>query len=202
MLQEQIFKYLERMAEDDVLQGDLEILKSFCEEKLFINFPPWFAALPHAEKQALIVSKLNRPLRICGMVKNEGEPGGGPFWVDEADGTQSLQIIEESQIDGHSEEQRLIWSAATHFNPVDLVCGVRDYRYRKFDLRRFVNQQAFSITEKSEKGRSLKALELPGLWNGSMYNWITIFVETPIETFNPVKTIHDLLRPQHLPRRR
>ena len=197
MIQDQIFHYLDRMAGGDVPQNDLEILTSFCEEKLHLHFPSWFAALPHAEKQALIVAKLNRPLRICGMVKNEGEPGGGPFWVDEADGTQSLQIVEESQIDRHSEGQRLIWSAATHFNPVDLVCGVRDYRYRKFDLNRFVNQKAFSITEKSEKGRNLKALELPGLWNGSMYDWTTLFVETPIETFNPVKTIHDLLRPQH-----
>jgi hypothetical protein len=197
MLQEQIFRYLDRMAEGDVPKRDLEILVSFCEEKLHIIFPAWFTALPHTDKQAFLVSKLNRPIRICGMVKNEGEPGGGPFWVDEADGTQSLQIIEGFQIDRRSEGQRLIWSAATHFNPVDLVCGVRDYRYRKFDLNRFVNQKAFSVTEKSERGRDLKALELPGLWNGSMHDWTTIFVETPIETFNPVKTIHDLLRPQH-----
>jgi hypothetical protein len=196
-LQGQIFRCLDRMAEGDVPERELEILVSFCKEKLHIIFPAWFTALPHIDKQAFIVSKLNRPIRICGMVKNEGEPGGGPFWVDEADGTQSLQIIEETQIDWRSEGQRLIWSAATHFNPVDLVCGVRDYRHRKFDLKRFVNQQAFSVTEKSERGRDLKALELPGLWNGSMHDWTTIFVETPIETFNPVKTVRDLLRPQH-----
>ncbi|MCX5857976.1 MAG: DUF4301 family protein, partial [Deltaproteobacteria bacterium] len=172
-LQGQIFRCLDRMAEGDVPEQELEILVSFCKEKLHIIFPAWFTALPHTDKQAFIVSKLNRPIRICGMVKNEGEPGGGPCWVDEADGTQSLQIV------------------------VDLVCGVRDYRHRKFDLKRFVNQQAFSVTEKSERGRDLKALELPGLWNGSMHDWTTIFVETPIETFNPVKTIRDLLRPQH-----
>jgi hypothetical protein len=196
-LQDRIFRYLDRLAEGDVPQSDLEIMTAFCKENLYIIFPPWFAGLTHAGKQAFVVSRLNRPIRVCGMVKNEGEPGGGPFWIDEADGTQSLQIIEEVQIDRHSERQRLIWSEATHFNPVDLVCGVRDYRYRKFDLNRFVNQSAFSITEKSERGRDLKALELPGLWNGSMHDWTTIFVETPIETFNPVKTIHDLLRPQH-----
>ena len=151
-----------------------------------------------AEKQNLIFSKLNRPLRVCGVVKNEGEPGGGPFWVDEEDGTRSLQIIEESQIDPFSDAQRALWSKATHFNPVDLVCGVRDYRQRKFDLNQFVNQKTFSISQKSEKGRDIQALELPGLWNGSMAYWITIFVEVPVETFNPVKTINDLLRPQHL----
>jgi len=132
------------------------------------------------------------------MVKNEGEPGGGPFWVDEEDGVQSVQIIEASQIDPHSAPQRAIWSAATHFNPVDLVCGVRDFQGRKFDLMRYVNRKTFSISLKSEKGRALRALERPGLWNGSMHGWTTIFVEVPIETFNPVKTVYDLLRPQHL----
>jgi hypothetical protein len=133
------------------------------------------------------------------MVRNQGEPGGGPFWVNGEDGTQSLQIIEESQIDSGSAEQTAIWSSATHFNPVDLVCGVRNYRSYEFDLHDFVNRDAYFISQKSEKGRDLKALELPGLWNGSMAFWITLFVEVPIGTFNPVKTIHDLLRPQHLP---
>jgi hypothetical protein len=133
------------------------------------------------------------------MVKNEGEPGGGPFWVNEGDGTQSLQIIEESQIDLRSPEQKAIWSSATHFNPVDLVCGVRDYRSSKFDLYEFVDTNSYFISQKSEKGRDLRALELPGLWNGAMAFWNTIFVEVPIETFNPVKTVNDLLRQQHMP---
>jgi hypothetical protein len=196
-LQEQIFGYLDRMADGDISPRDLKKLEDFCKKEMHIVFSDGYGALNHTEKQGFLISKLNRPIRVCGMVKNEGEPGGGPFWIDEADGTQSLQIVEASQVDWRSDTQRAAWSAATHFNPVDLVCGIRDYRYRKFDLIRFVNQDAFSITEKSEKGRDLRALELPGLWNGSMHDWTTIFVEVPIETFNPVKTIHDLLRPQH-----
>ena len=197
-LQEQIFLYLTMIADGQIKADDLEAVVSFCREKLYIIFPSGFKELPLAEKQNLIFSKLNRPLRVCGVVKNEGEPGGGPFWVDEEDGTRSLQIIEESQIAPFSDAQRALWSKATHFNPVDLVCGVRDYRQRKFDLNQFVNQNTFSISQKSEKGRDIQALELPGLWNGSMAHWITIFVEVPVETFNPVKTINDLLRPQHL----
>jgi hypothetical protein len=162
-------------------------------------FPLMFEELPLTEKCSTIFKKLNRPIRVCGMVKNEGEPGGGPFWVNEDDGTQSLQIIEETQIDAKSKEQKDIWSSATHFNPVDLVCGVRDYRSQKFDLHEFVDTNAYFISKKSEKGKDLRALELPGLWNGSMAFWNTIFVEIPIETFNPVKTVNDLLRPQHLP---
>jgi hypothetical protein len=135
------------------------------------------------------------------MVKNEGEPGGGPFWVEDADGSggASLQIIEESQIDRNDPKQRAVWSSATHFNPVDLVCGVRDFQGRKFDLPAFIDPATAAITRKSEKGRELLALERPGLWNGSMAFWNTVFVEVPLSTFNPVKTVTDLLRPQHLP---
>ena len=135
------------------------------------------------------------------MVKNEGEPGGGPFWVGDADGRggASLQIIEESQIDRNDPEQRAVWSSAEYFNPVDLVCGVRDFRGRKFDLTAFIDPATASITRKSEKGKELLALEHPGLWNGSMAFWNTVFVEVPLATFNPVKTVTDLLRPQHLP---
>ncbi len=196
-LQEQIFRYLRRLASDFVDKSDLDQVISFCKERLQIVFPPRFTDLSPVEKRAMIFAKLNRPIRVCGMVKNEGEPGGGPFWADEKDGTQSLQIIEEFQIDTRSQAQQATWSLATHFNPVDLVCGIRDYRNRKYDLRQFVNQEAFSVVRKSEKGRDLRALELPGFWNGSMAYWITIFVEVPLKTFNPVKTVHDLLRPAH-----
>ena len=200
-LQEEIFHFLARMAEGPLETGEREAVIRFCRERLGIGFPPGFDDLSPDEKQRHLFSRLNRPVRVCGMVKNEGEPGGGPFWVDEEDGTQSLQIVEESQIDAQSEAQRAVWSAATHFNPVDLVCGIRDYRGRNFDLQRFVNRKTFSISQKSEKGRALRALERPGLWNGSMHGWTTVFVEVPIETFNPVKTVYDLLRPQHLPGR-
>ena len=133
------------------------------------------------------------------MVKNEGEPGGGPFWVEEKDETQSLQIVEESQIDPDSTEQKEIWRSSTHFNPVDLVCGVMDYRGERFDLHRYADRDAVLISTKPYANGEIKALELPGLWNGSMAFWNTVFVEVPLETFNPVKTVDDLLRKSHLP---
>jgi hypothetical protein len=132
------------------------------------------------------------------MVKNVGEPGGGPFWVEESDGTLSLQIIEEVQIDRNSKEQRDLWKSSTHFNPVDIVCGVKNYRNEKFDLEKYVDKDTYIITKKSQEGKDLKALELPGLWNGSMAKWNTVFVEVPLSTFNPVKTVDDLLREQHM----
>ena len=142
-------------------------------------------------------SKLERPLRVCGMVRNEGEPGGGPYVAYNNDGSRSLQILESSQIDTSKAENREMMAKATHFNPVDLVCYVRDSAGRKFDLTRYVDPETGFISSKSLHGRSLKALELPGLWNGAMSDWNTAFVEVPIETFNPVKTVNDLLRPQH-----
>ena len=142
----------------------------------------------------MLYDKLNRPIRVCGMVKNEGEPGGGPFWVTNADGETSLQIVESSQIDKNNPEQMDIMTHATHFNPVDMVCGLKDYKGNRFDLTRYVDPATGFISSKSYGDRTLKALELPGLWNGAMSRWITIFVEVPIETFNPVKTVFDLLR--------
>lgn len=142
-------------------------------------------------------SKLNRPMRVCGMVKNVGEPGGGPFLAYNADGTVSLQILESSQIDMKDPEKKTMFEKGTHFNPVDLVCAVRDYQGHKFDLLKFVDPATGFISYKSKNGKDLKALELPGLWNGSMSDWNTVFVEVPLSTFNPVKTVNDLLREQH-----
>jgi hypothetical protein len=198
-LQNEIFRYLRTLVQEDPDEEMIAEIGLYCEKMLHIVFPPGFQHLSLREKRSFIFTTLNRPIRVCGMVKNEGEPGGGPFWVNEEDGTQSLQIIEESQIDLCDKEQKAIWKAATHFNPVDLVCGVKDYCTRKFNLLEYVNEKAYFISQKSEKGRDLRALELPGLWNGSMAAWNTIFVEVPIDTFNPVKTVYDLLRPQHLP---
>jgi hypothetical protein len=144
-------------------------------------------------------TKLNRPIRICGMVKNQGEPGGGPFWTQGQDGVVSLQIVESSQIDPADTDQQQIAQNATHFNPVDLVCGTKNYRGEKFDLLTFRDPKTGFISQKSKDGRELKALELPGLWNGSMSDWNTIFVEVPVITFNPVKTVNDLLRKEHQP---
>lgn len=140
---------------------------------------------------------LDRPLRVCGVVPNTGEPGGGPFWVRGKDGTLSLQIVESAQVDPSSREQQGILRASTHFNPVDLACGVRDPEGKPYDLRKFRDPEAVFISRKSQDGRDLKALELPGLWNGAMADWLTLFVEVPLETFHPVKTVLDLLKPAH-----
>ena len=142
---------------------------------------------------------LNRPIRVAGMVKNEGEPGGGPFWVKSQTGTISLQVVESSQIDLNNDEKKALVAQSTHFNPVDLVCLTKDYKGNKFNLLDFVDPVTGFISEKSMNGKSLKALELPGLWNGAMAHWLTFFVEVPVSTFNPVKTVFDLLRPQHQP---
>ena len=138
------------------------------------------------------------PLRVCGMVKNQGEPGGGPFWAKNPDGTLSLQIVESVQVDSESVKQQTILKSSTHFNPVDIVCSVKNYKGIKYDLTKFTDPATGFISKKSKDGRELKAQELPGLWNGAMSDWNTIFVEVPVETFNPVKTIKDLLRDQHL----
>ena len=144
-----------------------------------------------------LMRKLNRPMRVCGMVKNVGEPGGGPFFAYNPDGTVSLQILESSQIDMNDPEKCRMFKEGTHFNPVDLVCAIRDYKGNKFDLPEYVDKNTGFISSKSKDGRKLKALELPGLWNGAMSDWNTVFVEVPLSSFNPVKTVNDLLRPQH-----
>ena len=141
--------------------------------------------------------KLNRPIRVCGVVKNVGEPGGGPFLTYNQDGTVSPQILESSQIDTSKDEYVEMFKNGTHFNPVDLVCAIKDYKGKAFHLPDYVDRTTGFISSKSKNGRELKALELPGLWNGAMSDWNTIFVEVPLETFNPVKTVNDLLREQH-----
>ena len=198
-LQAEIFEILERLAAKDV---DAELTAGafeFMEDRLLIPVPDSVKNSGIDAQAAFILSKLNSPIRVCGMVKNEGEPGGGPFWVRGKDGADSLQIVEKSQVDVDSDEQRAMLEGATHFNPVDLVCGVRNYRGEHFDLMDYTDPDAGFISIKSSGGRQLKALELPGLWNGAMADWITIFVEVPISTFNPVKTVLDLLRREHQP---
>ncbi len=196
--QERIFGFLERLERgaDGPLIGEAA---RFCERELCTFFPDRFSGMDPDSRRLFLIDRLGRPLRVCGIVRNEGEPGGGPFWVDEEDGTQSLQIIESAQVDFRSAEQKALWEAASYFNPVDLACAVRDRRGQPFDLERFIDRRAYFISFKSQDGRELKALEQPGLWNGAMARWNTIFMEVPIETFNPVKTIEDLLRPQHQP---
>jgi hypothetical protein len=198
-LQNEIFRILNLFSEKGVEDAQLSPIIRFCQERLLIPFPDGFRDCSTSTKKEYIFQKLNRPIRVCGMVKNEGEPGGGPFWIEGKDGTHSLQIVEESQIDPNSREQKEIWRSSTHFNPVDLVCGIRNYRGERFDLYRYADRDAVLISTKPYENGEIKALELPGLWNGSMAFWNTIFVEVPLETFNPVKTVDDLLRKSHLP---
>jgi len=197
-LQDEIFHHLDLLSRERVDDELLSQVIRFCQGELFLFFPDGFWNDTLSGKKEYVFRLLNRPVRVCGMVKNEGEPGGGPFWVEE-DGTRSLQIVEQDQLDLNSEEQKDIWKSSTHFNPVDLACGVRNYQGEKFDLNAYVNMDAVLISKKSHEEGELKALEQPGLWNGSMALWNTVFVEVPLETFNPVKTIDDLLRKSHLP---
>jgi hypothetical protein len=196
-LQKEIFHYLGIMSRNDLDEEMTENILRFLKEKLSIFVPDDFEKPSREEMKKFIFSRLNRPIRVCGVVKNKGEPGGGPFWVKHGDGTLSLQIVESSQIDLENPEQKRIWESSTHFNPVDIVCGVRDYKGRQFDLRDFRDPSTAFISIRSKDGKYLKALELPGLWNGSMANWITVFIEVPLLTFNPVKTLLDLLREEH-----
>ena len=156
-----------------------------------------FGNLTDAQKCDFLAQKLDRPLRICGMVKSEGDTGGGPFWVSGEDGSVSLQVVETAQIDLTNEKQKEIFNQSTHFNPVDVVCGVKDKTGRKYNLLDHRDMNTGFITEKSKDGKDLKAQELPGLWNGSMADWNTVFVEVPAITFNPVKSVNDLLKPEH-----
>lgn len=188
---ETLYGQLRKKVNEERLQKTEE----FVEKRLFYKLPETYAALADKEKQGYLLKVLDRPYRVCGMVRNEGEPGGGPFWVANADGSRSLQIIEGSQFVDYQKE---IMGRATHFNPVDLVCYTRNFKGKKYDLTRFVDNQTGFISEKSVDGKTIKALELPGLWNGAMANWNTIFVEVPIGTFNPVKELNDLLRAEHL----
>lgn len=198
-MQEKTFEFLDMLDDGNVTDGELEEIKSFANKKLNIYIPKAYDGYDQLAKMDFLFNKLNRPMRVAGMVKNEGEPGGGPFWVRDKINEISLQIVESSQIDFNNEEQKEIVAGATHFNPVDLVCGLRNFKGGKFDLHDFVDPNTGFIALKSNQGVELKALELPGLWNGAMADWITIFVEVPLITFNPVKTINDLLRPQHQP---
>ena len=192
----EIFNYLGQLetgiGEDDELRNEI---RDFLGNKL--NIQPGNIKLKGDEEIAYFKRKLNRPIRVCGMVRNLGEPGGGPFIVRNPDGTASPQIVETSQIDLDLPESRKILEAATHFNPVDLVCALKNFKGEKFNLLDFRDMNTGFISQKSSNGRDLKALELPGLWNGAMSDWNTVFVEVPIETFSPVKTVNDLIRPEH-----
>lgn len=195
-LQEKAHRYLRQLDTGSYSHQDLEEIIRFVQRDLCCRRTD-IKELEDADLVIYLRSKLNRPIRVCGMVKNVGEPGGGPFLTYNADGTISAQILESSQIDKSNSDYMRMFKEGTHFNPVDLVCAVKDYKQRPFDLTKYVDKSTGFISSKSKNGKELKALELPGLWNGAMSDWNTVFVEVPLSTFNPVKTVNDLLREQH-----
>ncbi|MFO8049586.1 MAG: DUF4301 family protein [Desulfosudaceae bacterium] len=196
-LRQQIFGFLEELDQKTPDQTVLENMLGFVREELLVTPPQAVLTGTRPEQVDFLRTTLDRPLRVCGVVRHEGEPGGGPFLIRDGRGNQSLQIIEAAQVDMDNPEQQQIWESSTHFNPVILACGLRDHTGRPFDLTRFADPEAGLITEKSLNGQPLKALEHPGLWNGAMAYWNTVFVELPATTFNPVKTVFDLLRAGH-----
>lgn len=192
----QIDQYLTKLDSRPVSINLMHEVESFIKDKLMVVLPEEYDNYTESQKICFLRGKLDRPIRICGMVVNEGEPGGGPFWVRSADGSVQLQILESTQI---PESKKDLMAQSTHFNPVDLVCSTVDYRGNKYDLTHFIDHNTGFISSKSVEGRAIKALELPGLWNGAMSDWTTLFVEVPASTFNPVKTVNDLLRKPHMP---
>lgn len=196
--QKEIFSFLHDLKAGETDSSYIEKMVKYCSRRLNITFPQSFAKQTKKKKVEVLLSLLDRPLRVCGMVKNDGEPGGGPFWLEEKDGSQTLQIVENGHVDKRNPEQSAIWLQAKYFNPVDMVCCIKNYRGEKFVLDNYVDKDAYLISSKNEKGIKLKALEVPGLWNGGMAYWNTVFVELPLRVFNPVKTVYDLLRPEHL----
>ena len=193
--QEKMFRYLKKLNSGGVSDKELDEIEKFVFDRLHVA--PADCSLYVTNKIEYLKQKLDRPIRVCGMVRNEGEPGGGPYVAVNQDGSHSLQILESAQFDKGDAQQMDIFNDATHFNPVDIVCGVKDYKGDKYDLTKYVDPNTGFISTKSKDGKPLKALELPGLWNGAMSDWNTIFVEVPIDTFNPVKTVNDLLRKEH-----
>ncbi|MEQ8239531.1 MAG: DUF4301 family protein [Cyclobacteriaceae bacterium] len=189
---EQIHEMYHSLEKDGDLEAAVQLL-----EKVGLKPSDSYASMSDEEKRTYLKSKLNRPIRVCGMVKSEGDPGGGPFWVKSEDGSITLQIVETAQIDLTDENQKKVFNEATHFNPADIVCYLKDVEGNEFDLMNYRDPDTGFVTKKSKDGQDLKAQELPGLWNGSMADWNTVFVEIPVITFNPVKSVNDLLKPEH-----
>lgn len=196
-VQQQAFSYLQQLEAEQLPEAQLIEIARFLRKKMNVIISLEFEKYSPKYQIEYLKNKLNRPIRVCGMVRNEGEPGGGPFWVKDESGIASLQIVESAQVNKKNKHQKSILKNATHFNPVDLVCGIKNYKDEKFDLSKYVDPKTAFIAMKTKTGKDIKALESPGLWNGSMANWNTIFVEVPLVTFNPVKTVTDLLKATH-----
>lgn len=196
-LQQQAFKYTHQIDEQEIAEFKILEIVHFLQNEFSLKLARDFEKFSQKYQIEYLREQLDKPIRVCGMVKNEGEPGGGPFWVKQESGRISLQIVESVQIDPNNTRQQNIVAKATHFNPVDLICGIKNYKGEKYDLSQFVDAKAAFIAHKTVEGKPIKALEHPGLWNGAMAFWNTIFVEVPLITFNPVKTVNDLLKPAH-----
>lgn len=194
---QQIFDFQQRIQDGENGAAFIQEMTDFYQTTLCTLPSGDFAALPNEQKLVYFKHKLDRPVRVCGMVKNVGEPGGGPFWAKNSDDSVSLQVVESAQIDMANAAQKTIFEQATHFNPVDMFCSLRGFGGKKFDLMQYRDPSTGFVSGKSKDGKELKAQELPGLWNGSMSDWNTVFVEVPLVTFNPVKTVNDLLRQEH-----
>ena len=198
-IQAHVFMVLAKLHKRKIEKSVLREAEKFAWQSLGLDLGNDFNLITKDQQAKRLKAFLNRPIRVCGVVPATGEPGGGPFWVKDREGKISLQIVESAQVDSTNPNQKKKFDSSTHFNPVDLVCGVRDWKGRPFDLRKYRDPNAVFISHKSFEGRELKALELPGLWNGAMADWVTLFIEVPIETFTPVKTVFDLLKPAHQP---
>ena len=196
-IQEDVFKILKKLNAKKVPPKAFQEAALFARRDLGLDLGEDFGALAVPAMARRLKSLLERPIRVCGVVPAQGEPGGGPYWLKDPEGKVSLQIVEKAQMDLSRPDQAKIFKRSTHFNPVDLVCAVRDWKGKPFNLKKYRDPNAVFISSKSMEGKELKALELPGLWNGAMAHWITLFVEVPLETFNPVKTVLDLLKPAH-----
>ncbi len=196
-LRDRLFEILARLAASEIGREDLALAIDFAEQELGYRPSSLVRATPLEERRRILRTRLDRPLRVCAVVPNDGQPGGGPFWVEDPHGEDRPQIVESAQVDPDSESQAEIWASSTHFNPVDIFCSLRDADGRAYDLERYRDPDAVFIAAKSHGGRRLRALEHPGLWNGAMAHWNTVFVEAPAATFTPVKTVLDLLRPEH-----
>ncbi|GHV66435.1 hypothetical protein FACS1894199_09850 [Bacteroidia bacterium] len=194
--QSKVFELLEQLGKRNITDRELDEIERFTEH-LGYRKPKNLKFKVRKERVKFLKNILDRPIRVCGMVKNEGEPGGGPFWVKEKDGSERLMIIESAQVNTKDKHQKKIFAKATHFNPVDILCGTRDHKGKFFNLMKYVDEKQGFITAKSYKGKDIYVQELPGLWNGAMSKWITLFVEEPLSTFTPVKTVFDLRRTEH-----
>ncbi|MBK9097260.1 MAG: DUF4301 family protein [bacterium] len=200
-LRHKIFELLLKLDKDHIPESVIDEAVDLIKTEFGLDLSTKLKTKSLDEKKTYLFDFLNRPIRVCGMVKREGHPGGSPFWVEDESGEISKQIVETAQVNLQDKKQAEIFDQATHFNPVDIACSIKDYKGNIFDLKKFVNPNTGLIAIKSKNGRELKALELPGLWNGGMYHWLTVFVEVPKSTFNPVKEINDLLKPEHQPKR-